>query len=678
MLNATLADKLTSIAVKQLAEGLEAKKKRMDVLSEIMDLYNNKTIELDSDMMNIPFPMLSGQIDSLFAKIDEPPTLDFKVPNRPTLSDKIKSAWMMDMSSTRAGWKRKDRSEKKMALLSGRAVAKIYASSVGNEYHPHYEIVDIFSFVADPTRGWLMDGNYHGETDIFKTEADLKRGVKAGFYNAENVVKVLSSGETPKDGNAFVAANKFDRLKALGIDVEKTSFAGQKGSNLTEWVMRYENEWYYLFFDPITSTWVRAELLKDVFENNSSPFVSWATHYDEFAFWSKGPADDIYPTAEAVRFLLNNALENEKRRVRPMRIVAHNMLMNVNELQDYVPDNVILANPGANPNIITVETPQTTTTINLIEFLDAAIKDKVGVTDQGVSEADPKVGVYYGRLQEAADRIGIINKEYSESYAHKGYNYFWGLKQHLTGKKQIEMLGKGGIKLQQLSSIDFKDVDDVDDVMVSGGSAEQTTTAVEQQQQLAAIKELTATYADRMNPDWVIGEVLKRSGFDEEDIQAALDMDSVMNKETLEEADQAIQSILLGKTPPLNMAADIQFVQRIIDYVRNELNYVLLDKNGNETGIDKKAKEQSELLLAYVQAHQRIVAENLQRKQAKAAMLQSQMQQGMPAQSGDGGVNVQTAPQNPGPSNIAPDQGPPPGTQGGTQSQSAQISGAIS
>ena len=622
-LSKKLSDELTFIACEQLSEGLRAKRDRMKTVSEIINLYNNKTIQLIDQVTNIPFPILAGQVDLLQSKVDNPPLLSFKIPNKPTLSEKVKAAWLQESSSTRAGWSRKDRAEKKMAMLSGRGIAKIYASNIKNKYQSHYDVVDTFSFVTDPMQGFLEDAVYHGETDIFKTKASLLSGVAQGFYDRNQVARLLSMEATEKDGDIEVVQNKFDRLSALGVDVQTSSFAGQKGSLLTEWIMRYEDVLYYLFFDPKSRTWIRAEKLSDVFVNNKTPYTSWATHFDQYAFWTKGVADDIYPTAEAMRLILNNAIENEKRRTRPMRIVDAGSLVNINELQDYIPDNVLIRNPNKDPNIVTIETPETTSSINLVQFFDNMIQNKSGVADPGVSSTDPKVGVYYGKLQQEADRIGIINKEYSESYAHKGYRFFWGIKQFLTTPKQIEMLGKSGIKLQELSKIDFKDVDDVDDVIVSGGSLEAETTAVEQKIKTDTLVRLAATFPNELNAQWVIRETLKNVGYVDDQIQEALDKDAEQNRETIEEADEAIQAIMLNQSPDLNMAADIAFANRILDYAREDLNYVKLNKDGEEVGIDKRIQDQFSRLIAYVNAHQKIIQNNMARKQVKAQAIQS-------------------------------------------------------
>ena len=97
----------------------------------------------------------------------------------------------------------------------------------------------------------------------------------------------------------------------------------------------------------------------------------------------------------------------------------------------------------------------------------------------------------------------------------------------------------------------------------------------------------------------------------------------------MEEADEAIQEVMLGKTPLLNMQADNSFAQRILDYIRDELNYIKLDKKGNEIGIVKKTKEQSDNLMAYLQAHETIIIQNTQRKSRALAGEQMMREMGV-------------------------------------------------
>lgn len=626
MLDKKLANKLTSVAVQQLSTGLKAKDRRMKDVLDIMDLYNNKTIAMEDNVTNIPFPIMAAQIDTAFSKIDNPPSCTFKIPNKKLLSEKISAAWDQEKTSMKAGWARKDRAEKKLALFSGRGIAKVYSSSLNNKYKSHYDVVDPLSFVADPTRGHLEEGIYHGETDIFKTHTSLKKMADLGIYDKSQVERLLNQKDEEGDQ---VIEGKFNRLKSLGIHTPTGAFEGQDGVLMTEWVMKYSDVWYYLLFEPNSKTWVRAEKIEDVFDCKKTPYVSWATHYDEFSFWTKGYGDDIYPVAEAMRLILNTVIENEKRRSRPMRIVESGSLVDVNELMDYIPDNVILTNSNKRPNIVDVETPQISASINVVEFLNNFMADKTGVSGQGVAEKDSKVGVYYGQLSQEADRYGIVNKAYSESYAEKGYRFFWGLKQNLTGSKPVEMLGKGGVRLEELKSIELSDVGDVDDIITTGGQSDQELDAIENRQQAEALTSLTANpaFSQMLNPKWVIKTTMKKAGFDDEQINEALDVQSDANTELMQEADEAIARVLEGKMPKLNQGATVAFMQRIFDYVRDNIDYVKINNEGVITGVDKKMKKQSDRLLAYMAAHQEIVFRNANRVAQEQISQQQQMQQ---------------------------------------------------
>lgn len=130
MVSNELATKLATIASQQLDAGLRMKEQRMQTVTEIEDLYNNKILVVDDGRINIPFPIMSGQIDTLYSKIDNPPSVSYRIPNKQNLADRVAAAWKIDSSSSRSGWSRKDRAEKKLALFSGRGIAKIFSSNV--------------------------------------------------------------------------------------------------------------------------------------------------------------------------------------------------------------------------------------------------------------------------------------------------------------------------------------------------------------------------------------------------------------------------------------------------------------------------------------------------------------------------------------------------------------------
>ena len=631
MIPRDLADKLVSIALKQLDAGLRMKDQRMRTISEIEDLYNNKVIQIESDRMNIPFPIMSGHIDSIFSKIDNPPRVAYKIPNRQDIADRVAEAWKVDSSSSRAGWPRKDRAEKKLALFSGRGICKLYATNINKKYQAHYDVVDHRSFVCEGTRGHLEDNLYCGEIDIFRTEADLDQMAKIGMYDRENVE--LLKGMASDEKNTYRAyENQYDRMKSLDLDPQMNAYVGQKIFNLAEWYLEYEGTRYYLLFDPNCKKWLRAEKLIDVYGTDKYPYVSWAVNYDEYNFWTKGAGDDIMPIAEAMRFLLNEVLENARRRNRPMRIVESGSIQDINELLEYIPDNVIVRNPGGDNPIVTIETPEVSTSINLVEFLNSFMGEKTGTNNQqGVDDKDVKVGVYYGNLQQEADRIGTINKEYSESYAEKGYRYFWSLKKFLSKPKAIEMLGKFGYAWEELKPADLKDIDDVDDIVVSGGSSEEALDEVKKRRRSDTLATLTGNelLMQKLNPTWVIKTSLKEGEFSDDEIQEALDAQGEQNRELMLEADYAIQQILEGKQPRLNRGATIGFVQRILDWEKDNIDY--LKEDGS---VDEKQYVLSQKILEYANKHMSepflIVQQNMQRDLRN--QMNTQLQQ-TPAQS---------------------------------------------
>ena len=114
MISSQLADKLAVIAKKQRIAATKARDNRMHKVSAFEDLYFNKILQTDTT--NFPFPFFAGHIDSLHSKIDNPPTVEFTIPNKRDIADKVGAAWLKDSSSSRAKWAKKDRLEKKLAL----------------------------------------------------------------------------------------------------------------------------------------------------------------------------------------------------------------------------------------------------------------------------------------------------------------------------------------------------------------------------------------------------------------------------------------------------------------------------------------------------------------------------------------------------------------------------------
>lgn len=680
MVSKELADKLTGIACKQLEAGVKYRQQRLDTIKEFEDLYYNKKIATIDRNIDIPFPFVAGHVDTFLAKIDAPPKVDFGPTEESDiqLAEKITAAFRLDSSSMLAAWDRKDRSEKKLAAISGVGISKIYAESPGGKYYACYDVIDYNDFVCEGTQGHLEDNMYCGQMNIFRTRAELQNRAENGTYNAEQVNLLLSrTGQEDYKVNDDLYGNKVNRLQAMGLTPELTTYVGQEVVNLTEWCMDYENTRYYLVFEYNTGTWVRAEKLVDVFPCGARypkgiyPYVAWHINPDAFNFWSKGEVDDIAPVAAALKIILDQTLINTMRQNQPGRAIDPSVFPDPNALEWRRPDDIIITKPGKNPaeGIYTFQTPSITGSINLVQYLDNFLGQKTGVTAdaQGAADKDVKVGVYYGNLQQVSDRMGLIEKNYNESYAEKGYRYYWGMRTHLNENKLVRMIGKQGVQWDVLTKSELKDSDDFD-VIVSGGSRQAELDAVKQKQQAEALAQVknNPVASKLLSMKWLFENELRLGGFDDEQIQQAFDIQGEESRELMQEASKAIQDILLGKTPRLNRGANAAFLQKILDFDIDKLDYIKLDKQGNVVGIDEKMKKKSEALQAYANAHYDIVIENTLRKAKIKAQMESEQMQKTMMDSGQV------------PHVEQPSESLPMGTESGTAQMSQELSQTLS
>ena len=693
-----LADKLSDIACRQIQTAVTLRQPRIDTIKKIEDLYYNKIYQALDARINIPIPFMSGQIDTVRAKIDNRPTIEF-VPGEEgdiKLAKKVSEAWRIDSSSMRASWARKDRQEKFLALISGRGISKVYATVENGKYKPNYEVVDYMDFLCEATQGHLEDNLFCGQLNIFRTPDYLKDQAKAGFYDSKQVEKLLmATGQTDYKTNEDIYRNKYNRMQALGLSPETHSYVGQEIVNLTEWCMDYEGTRYYLLLDYKTGVWVRADELQNVYPVGDNfpkgvwPYVSWACFDEPFQFWTKGYGDDIMPIAEGTRIIINQVMNNVMRQNQPMRSIDPSMFPDPNELRWRMPDQLVLTTPGSDPNkgIYTFQTPNISASIDVAQYLNQFVAQKTGVNAeaQGASDsADAKVGIYYGNVKEANDRIGLVEKNYNESYAEKGYRYYWGLRNNIKEQKLIQMIGKNGVNWDYITQSEMRKASDFD-VIVTGGSAEAAADALKQKQMTEAIAQLSANpkTLEKLSPEWLIEQTLHIAGFDKDEVRRAMDAESGADEELLSDAAESIQMILEGRMPRLNRGANAAFLKKLYDFDVDELDFIKIDKYGKPNGIDKTKQEQSRMLNVYADAHYDVIISNTMRAAKMQAQLEQNQQYQAQLKSGNA-INIQppgiTQQNQMSVQDQAPSASPenlPQGTPGATMQRSAQMTSAV-
>lgn len=639
-------NKLTLTAKKQAETCINFKQPRLAEIQKSLDLYANVVSKALPGRFNVPIPVMGGFVDTLKSKIDDKPKIIF-VENDETDYKRVQKAngmWINDSSDINGKWALKDRAAKVSAIFSGRGIYKYFAES-DPEYKSNLEVVDLFDFIFEPQGGGDLDNHlFNGQMNIFKSRSKLIEGAKSGYYDIKQVMQLLASKADSQDKtNDDEHSNKKGRYNIYGLDPDTNNYVGEEVYALTEMYTSFMGKKYQVIFDYSTGIWVRAKEIKEVFKSGRQPFTSWATHEDYFNFLSKAPVDDIRLVAEAIKIIFNQSLDNIQKRNWQMRAYDSDIFPDPSQLQ-WRPDGLVKANnltgKSISQGVYQFETPDNTNiTVNMIEFLDGYLGKATGITaDAQGSSDEKKVGIYYGNLQQVADRLGLYNKSYTEVYNQLGIRYLDGLDEHLTEDISVKVQGITGTEWEDVKRTDFQ-FSRMPDVNVESSSTESQIDEALNQRRSASLASLTANPAlmSSLNTNWLIRQILKQGEFTDEQIRVATDKLSDGNVEILSEAAMAIKDIISGREVKMNRGATTGFVQKILDY---EMDHELDPK------INKKLRD-------YAQAHIPIAVQNMMRKQSQI----------MPQQA-MGAPNL-----NP----MAQSQ-PTPGTPGGTQARSADIS----
>ena len=518
---------------------------------------------------------------------------------------KVSAAWQYDSSPTRGAWNIKDIRAKKLAAISGRAIFKIFSES-SPRYKNHLVNIHHYNFLCEPKGGADLNAHlFKGEMNYFKTKFDIESGVKSGIYDATQVGQAISrASEEGFKRNEDIYNNLRNTFAALGMNPDQADYAGEKVFSFTEWYMRYEGEEYYLFLEPTTGTWIRAEKLEDIFKKKVCPYVSWATHDDTNNFWSKAPADDVRPIAISLKEVNDQNFNNLIQRMRGKRAIDPNFFPNPAQLEDFTTrfvEATVPAGKSLGDGYVEFKTEDNTAiTVNLMRFLNSFLGEKTGITPGSQGQAvEDKVGIYYGNIQQVARRMNLYSDFYKQAYAELGLRYLHGLQEHLRGKMAIQILGVHGYETDFLTREDTNFIEDPD-IDITGGTDDQVINQAKQKEKAESLRDIIANpvTASQLNPKWLVEERLRVGGYDDPEIRRGMDLDTYGDQEIIAEAQEAIQEILKGKEPKKNRGANQAFLQELLNFATDE-------------DLDPAIYDQ---IIAYFELHVPIARENAVRK----------------------------------------------------------------
>jgi len=603
----------------------------------IEDAYFNRVKKSLKGRFNIPVPIIPGFVDTWQSKMsktvnlafDQQEAADYKA------TQKVSAFYAAQKGKDDCDWEDMDDDGKKLAAMSGRAIFSYMASSKP-KYASVLENVDHYDFVCDPIGGGHLERHRFVMRDnVFKDREALKVGAEAGLYDAGQVSKLINattSDMLADSDNRF--RSKQNRFAALNMDGLTHNFAGQDLYKFIEAGTTWKGKRYYVLFNYETGIWLRCQPLTEVFKSGLWWFTSWATHRDTFNFWSKGPCDDMLPLSEMIRVLVNQEFDNRNKRNYGQRAYDPEMFPEPAELE-FRQDGLVAVKSGTSRvseisrGVYQFETPELNGTINLVEWIDNTLKEKTGVNSeaQGQSE-ESKVGIAYLNVQQSAERTVKVYRSYAKCWKAIGRRFLWGLLEHMREPLAVQIIGEKGAEWDEIARREIK----TDwNIRIEGDLAKAQEDAIKKKQLADVMATLTPDELAVTSPKWRVKTKLRIADVDEDDIRMAFDLEGEHGKELLAEAHLMIQDCLEGRPYKPNRGADTAFVQVILDYATD-----------TDLPEDKYQK-----LMAIVEEHLPIAAENMARKAVKQRAhsgLQPNGQPAMPAMPAAPGAMPETPP----------------------------------
>jgi hypothetical protein len=627
----TLRDKLITQSLDEIDRARKYKKGRIAQWQANEDLVFGKKPPTIPHRSNVMLPKMQGFENTLLSKIRSFPALKYLKGEESDLKKAKRMTALLEQSAkpTNGNWKFKDLMGKKSAIRYGRAVFEYYAESKDG-YKAHFNNVSVYDFLIDPGAGGIdieLALNL-GRTGIYLNSTQIKNGVKDGKYLRTESHKLINEGSNT-DENAEEQKNKDNRYFALiGTPRHSTSSDLYK---FWRWFTTYEGERYMLLLNEQGKTAIRVEKLTDEFESGYWPFLTWATDPDLDEFWTPGPDDGVREIFMAQTVVVNQMLDNNEDINNPMKgydvdKVVDSSLLNKRRggLIPFKKDTNI------NQAVQVFEAKPIANGVTVYEQLDKIQQLESGVTaeSRGISDED-KVAIYEGNQANIADRLGLLNDSYANFYHRLLMLHEEGVKEHMSKKTAIAMIGINGVEIEEVTKSDLIPDHTKFDYYISASDAEMRNDIGLKRAKL----QYAANHKDdpRINQK-VLAEVeAEIAGWEADDIKRLMDVDEFGDAELMSECARDIQRIITGEEVKPNEAANVAYKQKIVDYLR--------DKGEN------LKDEQKLSLIAYVEAIEPYVIRNTVRKasevNAQAGNLALMQDLGMNEQPPQDQLNLQ-------------------------------------
>jgi hypothetical protein len=580
-----LRDKIVAQSLKEIIWARRYKQGKIKNWQKNEQLYYGVKAQATDARANVDLGRMQEFVHTLLSKIRRP--LIFKYTKRKEAQlkrVKLVNA-VREIDRKNDNWDLKDLVGKKQAVIYGRAIYNYYADSIEG-YKPHLQNVDVYDFLVDPAGGGidLEQAEYMGDYGVVLLRSDLEAGVKRKDYLKDETNQILEGVGNNTEVNQE-ETNKLARMFGQNT-IGKKELQNTDKFKFWRWFTTYEGERYYLVLQEKAGKAIRVEKLEDIFTptklypKGAWPYWSWAAFPDLTEFWTPSYCDYVREIFMAQNVSIDQMLDNAEAINKPMKKVNVNAIENLSELK-YRRDGIIKVKGDFDVEKAyqIVQTPSIETPLQVFEQLEKIHEKASGVNAnvKGTADPDGKVAIYEGNKAEIADRFGLLDISYSFGYDRFARLHEIGVRDNLTKKVAIDLVGPDGIETIEVSRRDlFKKGDELG-VSVESSSDEMMTSTAEneikmnfldkyvQAQDVAANANPNAPKI--INPKKAFELGAKIVGFKTDDIKELLDVSEYSTSEIMSEADRDIESLENGEEIKPNPAANAAYMQRFVDWL---------------------------------------------------------------------------------------------------------------
>jgi hypothetical protein len=583
----TLRDKIVAQSLREILWDRRYKQGKVKNWQKNEQMYYAVKITTSESRANVDLGRMQEFVHTLLSKIRRP--LIFKYTKRKESQlrrVKLLNA-VREVDRKNDNWDIKDLVAKKQGVVYGRAVFCYYADSIDG-YKSHLENVDVYDFLIDPAGGGIdiEQAKHMGNYGVVFMRDELEAGVKSGDFLKAETNEILDGIGNNTEVNQE-ETNKLTRMFGQNT-IGKKELQNEDKFRFWRWVTTFEGERYYLVLQEKAGRAIRVEKLTDMtsptkqFPKGAWPFWSWAAFPDLTEFWTPSYCDYVREIFMAQNVSIDQMLDNAEAVNKPMKKVNVNAIENMAELK-YRKDGIIKVKGDFDVDkaFQTVLTPSIDTPLKVFDQLEKIQEKASGVNSdvKGASDPDGKVAIYEGNKAAIADRFGLLDISYSFGYTRFARLHEIGVRDNLTKKIAVEMIGPDGIEVVEASRRDIFKKGDEFGVTVESSSDDMMVAAAEKEMKLNFIQKWIDSQNARLaqsptaqlyvNPQKAFEMQGKIMGLKPEEIKELLDVQNYGTDDILSEAEEDIESLLNGDEIKPNPAANNAYLQRFVDWLTN-------------------------------------------------------------------------------------------------------------